>query len=38
MWFLDGSEIGLMVVRTSGSFDCAAGGFVFIPFVEVRFW
>jgi hypothetical protein len=38
MWFSDGFEVGLMVVRTSGSFDCAGGRIVFIPFVEVYVW
>jgi hypothetical protein len=35
---LDVFEVGLMVVRSPGYFDCAAKSFVFISFVEMYFW
>jgi hypothetical protein len=37
MWFFYDFETDLIMVVISGSFDCAAGEFVFIPFAEVYF-
>jgi hypothetical protein len=32
LWFLDVFEVGLVVVGSSGYFDCAGGAYVFISF------
>jgi hypothetical protein len=37
LWFLNIFEVGLLVVRTSGDFDCDAGALVSISSMEIYF-